>query len=55
MKILLFVVEYIVGINNNVFVNEEERAELARLPIDGPFCLEATGARAIWGEGEVAP
>ena len=34
------------------FVDEEERAELARFPIGDPFRLETIGAPAIWGEDE---
>ncbi len=31
-------------------LDEEERAELARLPMDEAFYLEQTGAPALWGE-----
>jgi acetylornithine deacetylase/succinyl-diaminopimelate desuccinylase-like protein len=33
----------------------EERAELARLPMDEPFYLKQTGAPALWGEAEYSP
>ncbi|KAA3647093.1 MAG: dipeptidase [Chloroflexi bacterium] len=31
-------------------LDDEERAELARLPVDDAFILENTGAPAVWGE-----
>jgi acetylornithine deacetylase/succinyl-diaminopimelate desuccinylase-like protein len=33
----------------------EERAELARLPMDEPFYLNQTGAPALWGEAGYSP
>ena len=36
-------------------LDEEERAELARLPLDDAFFLERTGAPALWGEPEYTP
>ncbi len=36
-------------------LDEEERAELARLPQDERFYLEHTGAPALWGEPEYTP
>ena len=36
-------------------LDEEERAELARLPMDEQFWLEQTGAPALYGEPEFTP
>ncbi|HAV76403.1 MAG TPA: hypothetical protein DCX53_03520, partial [Anaerolineae bacterium] len=36
-------------------IDEEEHAELARLPFDDAFILEQTGAPALWGEPEYIP
>ena len=36
-------------------LDPEERAELARLPMDEAFYLEQTGAPALWGEPEYTP
>ncbi len=36
-------------------LDPEERAELARLPIDEAFFLEQTGVPALWGEPEYTP
>lgn len=36
-------------------LDEEERAELARLPQDEQFYLEHTGVPALWGEPEYTP
>ncbi|MER3467423.1 MAG: peptidase M20, partial [Thermoflexus sp.] len=36
-------------------LTEEERAELARLPVDERFYLEQTGAPALWGEAGYTP
>lgn len=36
-------------------LTEEERAELARLPVDNRFYLEQTGAPALWGEAGYTP
>ncbi len=36
-------------------LTEEERAELARLPMDERFYLEITGAPALWGEAGYTP
>lgn len=36
-------------------LTEEERAELARLPMDERFYLELTGAPALWGEAGYTP
>ncbi len=36
-------------------LDEEERAELARLPMDETFWLEQTGAPALYGEPEYTP
>ncbi|NPA89934.1 MAG: dipeptidase, partial [Chloroflexi bacterium] len=36
-------------------LDEEERAELARLPQDEQFFLEHTGVPALWGEPEYTP
>lgn len=36
-------------------MDEEERAELAQLPIDASFYLKSTGAPSIWGEDEFTP
>jgi acetylornithine deacetylase/succinyl-diaminopimelate desuccinylase-like protein len=37
------------------YMEEEERAELARLPIDNSFYLKSTGAPSIWGDDEFTP
>jgi acetylornithine deacetylase/succinyl-diaminopimelate desuccinylase-like protein len=36
-------------------LSQEERHELARLPIDGTYFLEQTGAPALWGEAGFTP
>jgi acetylornithine deacetylase/succinyl-diaminopimelate desuccinylase-like protein len=36
-------------------IDEEEHAELARLPFDDVFILEQSGAPALWGEPEYIP
>ncbi|MDX1378549.1 MAG: M20/M25/M40 family metallo-hydrolase, partial [Anaerolineales bacterium] len=36
-------------------IDEEEHAELARLPFDDAFILEKSGAPALWGEPEYIP
>lgn len=36
-------------------LDDEERAELARLPVDERFYLEQTGAPALWGEKGYSP
>jgi acetylornithine deacetylase/succinyl-diaminopimelate desuccinylase-like protein len=36
-------------------IDEEEHAELARLPFDEPFLLKHSGASALWGEPEYLP
>lgn len=36
-------------------LDPEERAELARLPVDEAFFLEQTGAPALWGEPDYTP
>jgi acetylornithine deacetylase/succinyl-diaminopimelate desuccinylase-like protein len=36
-------------------LSDEERAELARLPIDDNFFLDATGAPSLWGEAGFTP
>lgn len=36
-------------------LDDEERAELARLPMDEAFYLEQTGAPALWGEAGYTP
>ncbi len=36
-------------------VDEEERAELAKLPVDEEFLLEQTGSPALWGEKGYTP
>ncbi len=36
-------------------LDEEERAELARLPLDEEFLLKHSGAPALWGEPEYIP
>lgn len=36
-------------------LEDEERAELARLPMDEAFYLEQTGAPALWGEAGYTP
>jgi acetylornithine deacetylase/succinyl-diaminopimelate desuccinylase-like protein len=36
-------------------LDEEERAELARLPFDEEFLLKHSGAPALWGEPEYTP
>jgi acetylornithine deacetylase/succinyl-diaminopimelate desuccinylase-like protein len=36
-------------------LGDEERAELARLPLDEEFYLEQTGAPALWGESGFSP
>ncbi|MBK5106531.1 MAG: dipeptidase [Anaerolineales bacterium] len=36
-------------------IDEEERAELARLPMDEEFYLKQTGSPAIWGEAGYSP
>jgi acetylornithine deacetylase/succinyl-diaminopimelate desuccinylase-like protein len=35
--------------------DEEERAELAKLPFDEPYLLKHSGAPALWGEPEYSP
>jgi acetylornithine deacetylase/succinyl-diaminopimelate desuccinylase-like protein len=36
-------------------LDDEERAQLAQLPMDEKFYLEQTGAPALWGESEYSP
>lgn len=36
-------------------INEQERAEFARLPFDDAFLLKHSGAPALWGEPEFIP
>jgi acetylornithine deacetylase/succinyl-diaminopimelate desuccinylase-like protein len=36
-------------------INEDERAELSRLPMDEAFYLKQTGAPSIWGEEGFSP
>jgi acetylornithine deacetylase/succinyl-diaminopimelate desuccinylase-like protein len=36
-------------------IDEEERAELAKLPFDEEFLLKHSGAPALWGEPEFSP
>ncbi len=36
-------------------ISDDERAELARLPMDAAFYLDQTGVRALWGETGFAP
>lgn len=36
-------------------LEEEERAELAKLPFDEPYLLKHSGAPALWGEPEYSP
>ena len=36
-------------------IDEEERAELAKLPINAEFLLEQTGSSALWGEKGYTP
>lgn len=36
-------------------IEDEEHAELARLPFDEPFLLKHSGAPALWGEPEYLP